>query len=251
MKWGVVVAAGGHETGELASAMGTTRKALAPIGGSSSLARTLIAVAGADLANCVTVSGEDVHPHVSHGQTAHEGNGAIDNIRIGLSALEPCDAILMLPADTPFMTPEMLQQFCDGVASRILSPDWLAVGLARAQEFQNQFPELPSDSIRLKEGRFVSGALYAATPTAFGQALDLVTRLRDSRKSQFSLVQKLGLLNLIRYFLGQADLTMAERVLTQTLGADAIIVTDCHPATCLDFDSASEYLAIRNHPLGL
>lgn len=253
MRWGVVVAAGGHADPELASAIGTSRKALASFSGRTSLEFTLSAVSEAGFAECVTVGGEEILPHVSHGDFALESETAVDNVLIGMERLRGVDAVLLLPSDSPLITSQMLAHFVEGVSLRknveaqpnYFGNRWFSAGLARAADFASTYQGIEMRPIKLKGCKFVSGALYATTSEGIQAAVEIFRQARRGRKSQFKLVSQFGFGNVIRYFLGSVSLPAAERILTKGLGGATALITDCHPATCLDFDTAEEFAYIK------
>ncbi|MBX7135326.1 MAG: NTP transferase domain-containing protein [Fimbriimonadaceae bacterium] len=246
MRWGVVVAAGGHADPDLAHAMGTTRKALARFGEVTSLELTLDAVRQTGFDACVTVSGLDVQHAVSHGEFLPEGQSAIDNARLGLEALgSEVEAVLFIPADSPLLDAEMLTSFTGAVAKRASLERWYSTGLSPLEGFRASFPEAETQALKLREGKYLSGALYAASPAGLIHALDLLTAMRRNRKSQAAMAWKLGPVNLARYVLGRISLADAERIVGKALGGQAVIVPDAHPATCLDFDTVADFEAIQ------
>ncbi|HRI44444.1 MAG TPA: NTP transferase domain-containing protein [Fimbriimonadaceae bacterium] len=242
MKWGVVIAAGGTVEPELRQAIGSHRKALARLGPRTSLAWTLDAVAEAGLGPCVTVTGSDVADEIAHGEFVAEGRSAIDNARLGLEALpKSVEAVLFIPADTPLMDGPMLREFAEGIDRRVEVDNWCAAGLTPAGRFREAFPEATYKALRLREGPHLSGALYAASPIGLRTALDLAGSMRRSRKSQLAMAKKLGILNMLRYFSGRVSVERAEAIVGRLLGIQTIIVPDCHPATCLDFDTVEDW----------
>lgn len=246
MRWGCVVAAGGRETGTLARAMGTERKALCEFEGRPSIAWVLDAIRDAGIGACATVSGEDVRPAVHFGAFVSETGGAVDNVAAGLASIrDRCDALLFLPSDAPGLTKAALTQFMASVEERAATGNWLAIGLCSLTAFAAAFPEVPAGALRLREGRFVSGALYAGTPAAFESCLERIRQLRKSRKSQLGMVAQIGLGSAIRFVLGLVDHATAEKKLSQVAGASVILVLDSDPVMALDFDDIQELEALR------
>jgi hypothetical protein len=256
LTWGVVVAAGGLVPDPLAGALGTPRKALARFGDRTSLARTLDAVAEAGFERCAVVGGEDAAPEVHHGQLVPEAGGAVANARVGVDALgDGIEGVLFLPADAPLMRGPMLRAFTcfvemrlDGLSAAGAPPEagrWYAFGLCRLNDYVAAYPEVHKEAIHLRGGSMVSGALYAASPAGFRHAFDLIDVLQRSRKSQLRMAMRLGVGNMIRFFLRRLDLRDGERILGRAMQGSAFIAADCHPATCLDFDDVRDVEAIR------
>lgn len=249
MKWGVVVVAGGLVKDPLASAIGTPRKALASIAGRTCLERTLDAVRDAGLDDCVTVSGDDVEPHVHHGKFACEGEGQVENARIAVEALPTVDAVLFLPADSPLLSSECLTKFMSAIESRVEEGQkrWFAGGLTTLQEFREEFPNIAVQPIRLQDGEFLSGALFATSPDGFMHAISVIDALAKSRKNQFALLMKLGVWTVIRYLMHRVSIADAEEKLVKIFDGQAIVITGCSPKMAADIDDVSDFDELRIH----
>lgn len=246
MTWGAVVAAGGLVDADLASVIGTRRKALAKVGGQTCLERTLAAVMESGVTDCATVSGEDVRHHVTFGKFVHEADRQIENARRAVEALGHVDALLFLPADSPYLDPLMLSSFMVSVQARVdpKQDRWLAAGLTSKSEFAEEFPAIKSKPIRLKDGAFLSGALYAASPAGFRHALSMIEGMSQHRKNQLAMVARLGPWTVVRFLCRRIGLAEAELTLGRLFESQAILVTGCDPRMAVDIDDAEDFRAI-------
>ena len=245
MRWGVVIVAGGFAPASLSAELGTERKALAQFGGKTSLEWTIDAVREAGIEDCVTVGGEDVRGHVRFGEWQAERGSAVDNFSAGVEVLRTKpEALLPLPSDSPLLTAEMLRHFMASVEQRAAEQRWYAAGLSSLRDFSTAYPGVAAKSTRTREGRFLTGALYALASSGLPPVLDLVHQIRHSRKSQFAVARRLGLANMLLMLSGRASLANGEQALARAFGGQIIIVPDCHPATCFDFDDPAEYRAL-------
>lgn len=236
--------AGGLCKDPLASRIGTPRKALARLQGRSALAWTLDAVRDSGLGPCVVVSGPDVDDEVHFGERIDELGSAVDNAVAGAQALD-ADRVLLLPTDSPLMTGEMLRRFAEYVEGRQAHPFWFAAGLCRYRVFRQHYPSADATPLGLKEGRFLSGALFATTPSGLERGRDLFNEIRHSRKSQLAMVKKFGLTTVLRYFLRQITLAEAEERLSRALDGQAILYGEAEPETVLDFDTVREWESVE------
>ncbi len=243
LRWGVVVAAGGLVADPLASAIGTPRKALAMVGGKSSLSRTLEAVKGAGFERCVTVSGEDVLSEAHYGEVCLESDSQIENAEAGVQALGDVDAILFLPADTPFLKAEDLDHFVESVEDRWSGnvERWLAAGVCTAEEFGEAYPEFKSQPLKLRDGAYNSGALYACSPPAFHHARSLLEQFSESRKNQLQMLRRIGFMTIVMYFMHRISIKDAEERLSELFEGEAMVITGCHPRTIADIDHAEDF----------
>lgn len=248
MKWGVVVLAGGLVKDPLATALGTPRKALAQIKGKTCLTRTLEAVKEAGFLDVVTVSGGDVLPHVVHGKLVPEEKTQTQNARAGVEALPKVDAVLFLPADSPFLKPSSVLAFTQEIERKVgdsVERAWMSAGLVSLEDFTQEFPRVGVQPIVLKEGSFLSGAFFATSPTAFFSAIATIESLSESRKNQLAMLWRLGLWAVVCYLLHRVSLSDAARRLGRLFESEVFFVTGCDPTVAADIDEVADLDELR------
>lgn len=246
MKWGIVVVAGGLAEEKLAVAIGTARKALAVIEGRTCLRRVLEAVQGTGLERVVVVSGPDVAGEVVYGRLILEGKGQVDNARLGLEAVGEVDAVLFLPADAPYLTPEVLTQFMQAVDERATEGPWYAVGMCDHPAFRVKYPKMETVPVRLKDGNYLTGALYATTPEGFYKGISLFEEVSHDRRSQLRLVFRLGLRKLFKYLTHRLSIKEALEAIERVVPGKVILVMGCDPCMAVDIDEAHDYEALTS-----
>ncbi len=230
----------------LASALGTPRKALAMVKGRSSLAWTLDAVRDAGFADCAVVSGDDVAPHIHFGRLVLEGSGQVENARLAVETLPEAEALLFLPADSPLLTAEMLKAFVQELSPRLLGQEkWFAAGVTTMEGFKSVFPRMEVVPINLKDGSFLSGALYATSRAGFFHAIEVIEAMSRSRKNQFAMLLRLGPWAVVRYLLHRVTIAEAEDRLGRLFDGQAIVITGCDPLMAADIDDVADYDEIR------
>lgn len=248
MNWGVVITAGGSAPKELVAVTGQSRKALTEFGGKPSLRYVIEAAKESSVKEIVVVSGEEVRPYCADAHFQHERGSAIENAAIGAESIDNVTAILFLPADAPLIKSESLIEFMRLVDARVQNEqDWFAAGLTPTEWYESEFPGAPFKSIRLKEGKFLAGALYAASPNGVRLAIDNLQSVRHSRKNQIAMLLKLGIINVLRYACGKVNIERAEKIVGKFLGAPAFIDSQCAAATCMDFDDVADFEYLVNH----
>lgn len=243
LNWGVVIPAGGLVKDPLASTLGTPRKALATIGGEPCVSRTVRAVRAAGFEQIVVVSGEDVHPYIEGAVFVMERAGQMENAAAGVEALPDCDAILFLPADTPFLSPASIRHFVDSVESQLhgAGSHWLAAGLCPYQEFLKVLPGFEHPHIRLTDGDYMSGAFYATSREGFFAGVELFKGFSNSRKSQVGMLLQIGLWPMAKYLMHRMSLREGLGILSRLFGGKGIAITDCDPWAMADIDTVEEY----------
>lgn len=246
LNWGVVVLAGGEETGELANLMGTPFKAMARVSGIPSVER-VVARAVADGFQRGAVIGCDLSAaHADPFLWGLDTGRAVGNAVLGVDLLQAdCDAFLFLAADTPLIQTGELARFCSVVESRASGNEtWYAAGACTIESFKRAYPEVPAKGIKLKEGRFVTGTLFATNASGLAQAAALVDEFRTHRKSAIKMLLKVGIGPALKVIAGRADQAFAERAIAKLLGGTAILDLNADPSTCLDFDNPEEWRAL-------
>lgn len=246
LNWGIVVLAGGEEIGELANLMGTPFKAMARVSGTPSV-ELVVARAVADGFQRGAVIG--CEPSSAYAQpylwSADTGR-AVGNAVLGVDLLRTeCDAFLFLAADTPLIVPGEIARFCSVVESRAHGHEtWYAAGACTIETFKREYPEVPAKGIKLREGRFVTGTLFATNAAGLAHAAALVDEFREHRKSAVKMLLKVGVGAALKVAAGLADQAFAERTISNLLGGTAILDLNADPSTCLDFDNPEEWRAL-------
>src|SRR5690606_14752965 len=149
---------------------------------------------------------EEIQSAILNAQWVADTGRHIGNARAGVAAVSECSKLLVFPSDCPLLNSQRIAEFMAACDAKATEPDWMAVGLCEDTDFQRDFPEIPFQSVRIKEGRFLAGAYYAVTPAAFARASDMIENLSGSRKSQIGMIFKLGPGVLWRYALGKIDI---------------------------------------------
>ncbi len=241
--WGLVIPAGGLVNDPLATALGTPRKALAVVGGSACVVRTLDAAQKAGFKKIAVVSGEDVREVIGDEYFVMEGNGQIENASRGVEFLDGCERILFMPADTPFLSPESIVHFVESVDKRIegAGENWFAAGLCQYKTFLEILPGFEHPHIKLSDGDYMSGAFYATSRAGFFHGVDQFRGFSDNRKNQFKMLMQIGIWPLIKYLFHKVSMAEAEQRLGRFFGGTAVVIPDCDPWSMADIDTVDEY----------
>ncbi|MFW5698023.1 MAG: NTP transferase domain-containing protein [Fimbriimonadaceae bacterium] len=248
MKWGAVIIAGGLVGDPLASALNTPRKALARIGDRSLIRRVEAAVIEAGISDCRIVSGIDLEPEITQCQLVMETDTKFESARRGVEALPPdVEAILFLPADTPFIRADDLRHFIKQTESRLETGDkkWYSAGLCELSRFVEMFPNVSAKPFSVKEGDFVTGALYATDRSAFYEGYELLEEVKRSRKAGLKLISKLGPLGVLRYFLRSLTLEQCAERFGRSIGGKLILVQGCSPETVAGVDTLRDWQELK------
>lgn len=244
MTWGTVVVAGGRVDEALAQAIGSDRKCLAVVEGRTCLDRVLAACAEAALGPVAVVTGDDAWKEGMPAVHVPDHERQIDNARAGVAAVPEADAVLLLPADAPFLSAAGLRAFVAGIEARPRGERWLAAGLCPVDVYRGAFPECPKPSLRLRDGRWHSGAYFAASRAGFEQATGVVAGFSEDRRSQVKMAVRLGIANAFKFATGRFSLADGERVLESVFGCQVLLVPGADPESVVDIDDPKEYAQV-------
>ncbi len=212
-----VVLGGGAAEDALARAAGVATKALVPLGGKPLGAYVLAALRESCLIKHVTYVGacaglEPFDVCVPAGRTlAH-------SLALGLgSALAQRPArLLVLSADTPWITPQVLDRFvADAPAADLVYPV-IPQAVAEAR-----FPGQKRTYAAVREGRFTGGNMTLLTPAAVGALLTFIDRLYGGRKNPLALAAIFGFDTVVKLMSGRITIPELEARATKLLGVSA------------------------------
>ena len=232
-RFSVVIAAGGVAPEAVQRREYVLAKGELSVGGTACVTRVCTAVLDAGLPG-VVVGGPRIEPLVAGLGFVAERSGAIANFRAGVEALPSAPAIVFLPSDAPFLTGDCLRDFAMRLAAE--EGEWLAMGVTSASVYAEAFPEAPKKSVRMREGRMHSGALYAGSRAGFLQTLDALEGMFRDRRSQLAMAKRVGVWQAIRFGLGLLDFAEAAALFERVSGVRGVAVHDCDPGMVVDID---------------
>jgi hypothetical protein len=177
-----------------------------------------------------------------------ETDTKFESARRGVEALPPdVEAILFLPADTPFIRAEDIRYFIKETESRLETGDkkWYSAGLCEEGRFAETFPHVSAKPFSVKEGDFVTGALYATGREAFHEGYEMLEEVKRSRKTGLKLISKLGPLGVLRYFLRSLTLDQCAERFGRSIGGKLILVQGCSPETVAGVDTLQDWQELK------
>jgi CTP:molybdopterin cytidylyltransferase MocA len=237
------ITAGGRVDGELANAMGTAVKALAPIGGSTPLEAAISGARAAGAERIVVIGGNEVRARVEDRVDAviDESSDGRENIRraIGASGDKP---FLLLASDMPFLSDAAVAAF----VTRARAAD-VALPLADAGAYAARYPGAPPHATNLGRERIVNGSVVYFGPGVAPRVLEISQRLFVARKSLVRMAVLLGPALLLRFLTRTLAIEHIEARATQLFGIRAHAVRDSDPGLCFDIDSIEDYRYACEH----
>ena len=231
------ITAGGRVEGELAKAMGTTIKALAPLGATTPLEAAISSARAAGATRVVVIGGNDVRARVGGlvDDVIDESPSGRENIARAIGASED-QPLLLLASDMPFVTSDGMRAF----VARAVTSD-VALPIAEAETYERTYPGAPPHATRLGNERIVNGSIVYFGPGIAPRVLEVSERLFVARKSLLRMAMLLGPALLARFVVGQLRIEHVEARATQVFGIRARAVRDSDPGLCFDIDGVDDY----------
>ena len=236
-----MITAGGLVDGDFARTIGTSVKALAPIGGSTMLDRAIDAARGAGAVKLAVIGGGAVREHcaarVERVIDASEDGG--ENVLRALGAWSGAP-LLYLTSDIPFVTAQAVGEFVQRSASYSVT-----MPLAKHEVYVHRFPSAPEHVVELGGERVANGNVFFVAPEAIEPLQSWATRFFAARKSKLGMAKLLGPGLLLRFVFGKLTIGAIERKAVRTLGMQVAAIRDAAPELCYDVDTLDEYLYAR------
>lgn len=232
-----VITAGGRVDGPFAERIGTTVKALAPLGERRMIDAAIDAARGAGAEAVAVVGGAEVGAHCGArvDRMIDESSDGAENARRALGAFSGA-RLLYLTSDLPFVDASGLRAFVAGARDAVA-----AMPLADSATYEERFRDAPPHVMELGGERFANGSVFLLD----GGALQAVTRLAgaffNARKAPWRLAALCGPPLLLRYALRRLRVADLEARAARLLGGPVRAVRGCDPGLCYDVDSLEEW----------
>jgi molybdopterin-guanine dinucleotide biosynthesis protein A len=237
------ITAGGRVEGELAKAMGTTIKALAPIGTTTPLESAISGARAAGAERVVVIGGDEVRARVGAivDEVIEESPSGRENIARAIRSSED-RPLLLLASDMPFLSDEAVRAF----VARASEYD-LALPLADADTYERTYPGAPPHATTIGNERIVNGSIVYFGPGIAPRVLDVSERLFVARKSLLRMAVLLGPALLARFALRRLRIEHVEARATAVFGIRARAVRGSDPGLCFDIDGVDDYRYACEH----
>ncbi len=243
----VAIAAGGRIDGAFAVETGTEVKALAPIGASTILERTIDAAAALGARRIVVLGDAAVAARCDDRVERilpDNGNGAANMLACLRAFREDTErsATLLLAGDLPFLDAASLRRYIDAVAAAVV-----ALGICTGVEYETRFPGAPVNGVMLRGERIVNAGALLVPHIAIDAVAGESAAFFNARKYPWRMAMRAGLGILAAHAIGRLGLEQIERRASRVLGSAVAAIRNCPPELCFDVDSVDEYRYARAH----
>jgi CTP:molybdopterin cytidylyltransferase MocA len=231
------ITAGGRVSDELATAIGTEVKALAPIGAGRLVDAAIDAAWGSGVRRVVVIGGDAVRAHCGArvDDVLPESANGRENIAAAM-ATGRGEALLLFASDMPFVHADMVRAFLDGANGADV-----ALPLADGAAYERTYPGAPNHVTRIGRERVANGSVVYFAPGVAPRALAAAQALFDARKSLTRMATVLGIPLLLRFAVGRLRIDHVESRAKTLLGVRARAVRNASPGLCFDIDTAEDY----------
>jgi GTP:adenosylcobinamide-phosphate guanylyltransferase len=150
--------------------------------------------------------------------------------------------LLIVTADNPLLTPEMVEHFC--AEALVCSAD-LAVGLASETVVRKAFPAAQRTFLRFRDDRYSGCNLYALAREAGLAAVRFWAAAERHRKRPWRLVATFGLVSLVLFLFGWLTLDDAFARASRVMKVRAKALKLPFPTAPIDVDKPTDLALVR------
>jgi len=240
-EWNAVVLGGGDPGDPLAVAHGASVKALIDVNGKPMGQYVLEALRASGRVARVAYVGpltEDMRALVD--VEVPDAGSLLGNLEAGAAALGAQSRVLVVTADVPLMTGEMLRDVLDA------SPDaGLVYPVVRRDACEAAFPGVKRTYARLVDGTFTGGNVFLLDPALIPRFMPKLRQLLALRKRPVALARLIGFGVLVRLLTGRLRIEDLERRVSGMLGVSARALVTGHAPVGADVDKEEDLTLVR------
>lgn len=165
------------------------------------------------------------------------------NLEAGVRALAVGGSggrVLVVTADVPLMTAEVLREVLDAAPGAAL-----VYPVVRREVCEAAFPGVKRTYARLREGTFTGGNVFLLDPTLVERFLPKIKQLFALRKRPIALARLIGWSVLLKLLLGRLSVAELERRVGALLGVQVRALVTPHAAVGTDVDKEADLALAR------
>jgi molybdopterin-guanine dinucleotide biosynthesis protein A len=236
-----VVLAGAANDGRLAMCDDAKYEALISIKGKSMLSYVLDTLRRyEEIGRIVLVCPKEVSESIGPipGLIAIEERGALlENLRAGLSQLDPDKLALIVTGDIPFLTCEAIDDLFRQAAKR---PADLYYPVVSREICESEFPGIKRTYLTILEGTLTGGNIALAKPSALQACGKFLDQAIATRKKPWMMGSVLGIWLILKFLIRRLSVRDIERRLETLTGVQAMGVISAYPEIAFDVDKPKD-----------
>lgn len=170
-----------------------------------------------------------------------DSGSLLDNVMNGLRSLENHRHVLILTADIPLITADIIASTlleCQKYDAECYYP------IVIKSIIEKKFPGGKRTYISLKEGQFTGGNVFMVSPKAMLRNEQIFKKAISYRKNPVKLAGIFGFSFIIRLLFGILDIQILEKKASQILGVNVKAVISPNPELAMDVDKEKDYLSV-------
>ena len=169
---------------------------------------------------------------------AEEGSTLLGSFTAGVDVLDTSNTwVMACTGDIPFLTTEAVDDFI----SKCFEQDAdFYYPIVKKETVESHFPDVKRTYASLRDGTFTGGNLLMVRREIISSCLPIAGEFVRLRKKPVALARLVGFGILWRYFLGQLTVPVAERRVSELVGARGRAVISDYPEIGVDVDKASD-----------
>ncbi len=177
--------------------------------------------------------------------TLPSGSSMVDNIRIGVEALDNAQRVMSVCVDIPFITAEGIDDF---VGRGLETGGELVFPIISKASCEAQFPGMQRTYLKTAEGTFTGGNITLISGDLVRNNWELISQAYAARKQVLRLAGLIGWGVLFRVILGQIipstlKLTTLEQAASRVMGARAVALQTEFAGIGEDLDKPEDFEA--------
>jgi len=241
----VLILAGGNTPEKLQGVTKETERAFIPL-----MEKSIIAHIIENIHSCAFISGimiignperlskEFPNEHYTY---LKDSGSLFSNLIMGLKELEQHRQVLVMTADIPLITADILRSLlltCQKDEAECFYP------IVAKNIIESKFPGGERTYVTLREGRFTGGNVFLISPKAVLRNEHIFQKAIRDRKNPIKLARLFGLPFILRMVFGLLDIPMLEKKASKILGVGIKAIISPYPEIAFDIDKDKDFVLV-------
>ena len=243
-----MILAGGNTPASLQTVTEEPERAFIPLLGKSIVAHTVDNIRDSMFLSSITIIGnpdrlKEEFPDDDFLYLKDSGS-LLDNTIMGLKSLEQHRKVLILTADIPLVTTNIIASTlleCEKIDADCYYP------IVMKSIIEKKFPGGKRTYIPLREGHFSGGNVFLVNPKAILRNEAVFKRMIRDRKNVVKLVSFLGFSFLLRMVFGLLDIPVLEKKASKLLGVSVKAIISPSAELAVDIDKERDFIDVTRY----
>jgi GTP:adenosylcobinamide-phosphate guanylyltransferase len=170
-----------------------------------------------------------------------DAGSLLDNVMNGLRTLETHRRVLIMTADIPLITADIIASTlleCQKDDAEVYYP------IVIKSIIEKKFPGGKRTYVSMREGQFTGGNIFLVNPKAILRSENIFRKAIAFRKKPLKLAGIFGLSFILRMIFGMLDIPMLEKKASKILGVSVRAIISPSAELAMDVDKEKDYLMV-------